>query len=306
VGRPTAEVERIAAEALGAAPADVRPAGEGYGNEAWRLTGGDGRSYVLKLGPRSSAAKWASSHEALAVARDVGVPVPELVHTAEADGRVARVLTWIDGTPASEAALDDAQVDRLIAALGAAVGALHGSAAGGFSSRLDGSAPTFATWRDYLAHRMVEIAGRCEASGAVDPVLVERVGREVARLADEVDDVCEPVVCHRDLHLGNLIVDADGTLVGIIDWDAAEPWDRAGDWFKLEYEVLHAHPDRADALLRAYLDGGPVPPHWPERRRIVHLIEALNTLPNADERGWDDAFAERARRHLDDLLADPV
>lgn len=45
-------------------------------------------------------------------------------------------------------------------------------------------------------------------------------------------------LCHRDLHPGSFIVDTDGTLLRIIDWDTAEAWDPAGDWFKLEFELL--------------------------------------------------------------------
>ena len=298
-------VESIAREVLGSPTASVRRALTGFGNDSWELEGGDGRSYVLKIGPASSAAKWRSSHEAMAIARSAGVPVPQLVHAGESGRHLVRVLTWVDGTSAADAALDEAQEGRFIASLGAAVGALHQARAPGFSSRIDGSAPSFARWRDYLMLRMGQIRARCAATASVESALVERVGAEVEALAASVDDVCEPVVCHRDLHLGNLIVAADGTLAGIVDWDAAEPWDRAGDWFKLEYEVLRRRPERADDLLAAYLDGSPAPSHWRERRRVVHLIEALNTLPNAGVRGWHDEFADRAREHLFALLAEP-
>ena len=299
--RGGSDVERVARHALGRADVAVQEQLAGLSNTAWPLVDGDGGRYVLKQGPLTSAAKWTSSHRALTLAGEAGIPVPELRFAGEVDGSLVRVLTWIDGTPADQAPLGEAEVGRMIGSLGAAIGALHRRRVDGFSSRLDGSAPTFRRWADYLEHRMRGIAGRCQEAG-LDPALVDRVGTEVARLAGRVGGAAEPVVCHRALHLGNLILAADGSLAGIIDWDAAEPWDRAGDWFKLEYEVLRAHPDRADDLRSAYLDGGPVPAHWDERRRIVHLVEALNTLPNAVGRGWGDEFADRARRHLDALL----
>ena len=44
------------------------------------------------------------------------------------------------------------------------------------------------------------------------------------------------------------------------------------------------------------------PPFWAERVRIVALIEALNTLPNAIRAGWDSDYAEEARRRMRALL----
>src|SRR3954454_7948964 len=164
---------------------------------------------------------------------------------------------------------------RLLRSVGEAVRALHRVEHDSFSSRLDGSAPAFVSWHDYIDHRLGQIRTRCLATEAVDPHVLDRVCDAARSLAAAVGDSAEPVLCHRDLHPDNLIVDTEGALIGIIDWDSAEIWDRAGDWFKLEYELLRAHPDGGDLLLDAYLDGGPVPPKWEERRRLVHLVETL-------------------------------
>lgn len=68
-------------------------------------------------------------------------------------------------------------------------------------------------------------------------------------------------------------------------------------------ELVHVE-DHDDHLLRAaYLDGEPAPTQWLLRRRLVHLLEALNILPNAITNQWDAGFADRAMTHLADLLA---
>src|SRR5205823_8164897 len=100
-----------------------------------------------------------------------------------------------------------------------------------------------------------------------------------------------------------LIVDDEGSLIGIIDWDAAEAWDRSGDWFKLEFEVLRVHPNGGEITLAAYLDSDEMPRKWAKRRQLVHLVESLNILPNAVTQRWNTDFSDRAKTHLLDLLA---
>jgi hypothetical protein len=152
----------------------------GFGNENWRLRDTDGSCYVLKIGDSGNGAKWRSSHVALELARAAGLRVPQLVHLGELDGRLVRIFTWIDGETATNIRPGTDKSERLLRTTGAAVRALHTIGRDLFSSRLDGSAPTFPTWRAYVDHRL---------------------------------------------------------------WDAAEAWDRAGDWFKLEFDLLAAHPD---------------------------------------------------------------
>ena len=125
------------------------------------------------------------------------------------------------------------------------------------------------------------------------------------RLAEAVDDVARPMLCHRDLHADNLLVDPrDGRLVAVLDFDMAEAWDRAADFDKLDRLLLSAFPaDAREAFDAAYYRDEPRPPRWEERVRLVVLIEALNTLPNAIAAGWKAAYADEARRRLRASLA---
>jgi aminoglycoside phosphotransferase (APT) family kinase protein len=270
----------------------------GFGNENWRLRDTDGSCFVLKIGDSGNAAKWSSSHVALELAQAAGLHVPRLVHLGELDGHLVRIFTWIDGETGTSIQPGTAKSERLLRTTGAAVRTLHTVARDSFSSRLDGSAPTFPTWRTYIEHRLVQIRFRCEETGAVEPALLDRACGLATALAADVDISAEAVLCHRDLHPDNLIVDSDGALIGIIDWDAAEAWDRAGDWFKLEFDLLAAHPDGSEILHDAYFGADPLPDKWAERRWLVHLVESLNILPNAVTQEWTDEFSDRARAHL--------
>ena len=298
------EVEHLARQVLGADLVMIEHHPVGFGNENWALGDAGGCRYVLKVGDRGNEAKWRSSHDAYRLAAAVGLPVPDLVHVGEFEDRLVRIFTWIEGHSATEVAGDPVRSARFLASVGEAVRTLHSVRRDSFSSRLDGSAPSFAAWKDYIDHRIGQIRARCRATQAVDRGFLDRVCEVAADWAADVDDSAEAVLCHRDLHPDNLIVDADGTLIGIVDWDAAEAWDRAGDWFKLEFDLLRAHPDGEDALLAAYVGDGEVPPMWTQRRRLVHLVEALNILPNAISQAWEPDYADRARGHLIDLVAE--
>jgi aminoglycoside phosphotransferase (APT) family kinase protein len=302
-GFSVGDVELLARRVLAVDGLRVERHPVGFGNENWRIETAAGARYVLKAAGRDNEAKWNSSHVAYGLARSAGLPVAELVFTGAVEDRLVRILTWIEGRPASRLEVGSAQGTQMLRSLGDAARVMHTIRRDRFSSRLDGSAPSFVSWKAYLDHRLGQIRRRCRTAQAVDEDLVDRVCSVAGGLVDEVDDVAEAVLCHRDLHPDNLIVDADGTLVGIIDWDGAEAWDRAGDWFKLEFELLRAHPAGEGLLLAAYLDGAPTPPRWAERRRLVHLIEALNILPNAATQAWNRDYARRARAHLDELLA---
>lgn len=276
----------------------------GFGNENWTLRDESGCRFVLKIGDGASEAKWNSSHVAYELAAAAGLPVPELRHVGQIDDHLVRIFTWIDGVSGSDVVAGSESSARFLRSVGEAVRLLHTIDRDSFSSRLDGSAPAFATWSAYIEHRLGQIQDRCLATSAIDPGLLDQACAAATLLAAAVDDSAEAVLCHRDLHSDNLVVNDEGTLIGIIDWDAAEAWDRAGDWFKLEFELLRAHPHGHDLLLDAYLQGDPVPDRWHPRRRLVHLIETLNILPNAVARSWDADFSDRARSHLLGLLAE--
>jgi aminoglycoside phosphotransferase (APT) family kinase protein len=295
-------VESCARRALGAEDLVAEHHPVGFGNENWKLRDESGCRFVLKIGDVASEMKWSSSHVAYQLAAAAGLPVPELMHVEEIDGHLVRIFTWIEGESGSGVVAGSQRSDRFLQSVGEAVRLLHTIVRDSFSSRLDGSAPAFPTWTTYIEHRLGQIRERCVATRAVDPGLLDEVSAAVTLLAAAVDDTAEAVLCHRDLHPDNLVVDHEGTVIGIIDWDGAEAWDRAGDWFKLEFELLRAHPTGHDRLVDAYLQGDPIPDRWGERKRLVHLIETLNILPNAVGRSSGSDYSDRARSRMLELL----
>src|SRR5436190_8129084 len=156
-------VERLARRVLASDRVTVEHHPVGFGNENWKLHDPGSGRYVLKVGDRDNRAKWNSSHAAYEVAAAVGLPVPALVHVGEFEDRLVRIFTWIDGHSAADVAGDSVRSARLLRSVGAAVRKLHSVRRDGFSSRLDGSAPSFAAWKDYVEYRLGQIRRRCEA-----------------------------------------------------------------------------------------------------------------------------------------------
>lgn len=65
-----------------------------------------------------------------------------------------------------------------------------------------------------------------------------------------------------------------------------------------------SHPRSGSVLFEAYLQDDSVPNQWEQRKRLVHLIETLNVLPNAVARSWETEFSNRARSRMLELLSD--
>jgi aminoglycoside phosphotransferase (APT) family kinase protein len=183
------------------------------------------------------------------------------------------------------------------------VARLHGLDPGPFSSRLDGSSPTFARWADYVEHRLGQIRQRVEQQGGLTLDQFTEVSATASRLAQQISAVAQPTLCHRDLHIDNLLVDDDGHLVAILDFDTAEVWDTAGEWFKLEWLLFPTATGARQAFEASYGASHPALPAWEERKQVVDLLETANTLPNAVAEGWHELGA-RARRRLEALLSD--
>ena len=119
--------------------------------------------------------------------------------------------------------------------------------------------------------------------------------------ATSPDELCVIATLYAD----NLVVDDDGTLLGILDWDMAETWDAAGEWFKLD---LAAFAASADGRAPSTTHTDAIHPHsavWQRRKYLVDLMETLNAVANARVQGWTRAFKVRARSHLESLLASP-
>ncbi len=302
------DVHSIVAKELHRPIQSAEPVRRGLGNENWKVRTGDGEELCVKFGPRASAAKWAATAKAYELANAAGVAAPRLLHVDQpgSGDRIMRVLTWVDGDDAANvlAGGDPGVVATFFTGLGVALRRLHSLPVPAFTSRLDGSAPTFTSWRRYVEHRVPAVVARCSTAAVFDEATLLSITDEVVELAGAVDAVVTPSLCHRDLNLGNVLAARDGSFTGLIDFDAAEAWDPAVDLVKLRWQAFPAYEGSATAFTDGYLSDGEWPPMWEQRLRIVDLLELTNTIANAGLDG-DAAYEERAWKRLDQLLGEP-
>lgn len=290
----------MAAAALGCDVRGASPVPVGWGNENWRVETVNDR-FIAKFGPPESAPKWAATHIVYEVGRRAGLDVPALVHfdaaCTGAGGWTLRIFTWMEGAPAAEVLQRRPDNAPFFADLARFARALHALPTPAFTSRLDGSSPSFARWSDYVEHRLHAVLGRVAATSAFTSSEASSLVDTITGLAQDVDDLAAPSICHRDLHLGNLLATPTGRLAAVLDFDGAEAWDPAADVVKLRWLVFPHHPGSEEAFRDAYGS----PPGWPRRVLLAELLELLNTVPNAIATN-DPAFEASARARLRQLL----
>jgi aminoglycoside phosphotransferase (APT) family kinase protein len=270
----------------------LEPIPRGWGNESWRVDSALG-PLIAKIGREwSDVAKWRASARALDLARRAGVPAPELLAFVDSvevlQGRVFRVFRYIEGTTA--------RVDgppALFRQLGAAMRHLHSIELPCFTSRLGDEG--FSRWSEFLEDRWPAMIGRAEHAG-IESTLVAQSHEVATALADEVEGVVRPALTHRDLYLDNVLVDQEGALVALLDFDVAEVWDPLVEQLKLEWFLFEPNPAARAPFFDGYLGVDPLPPMFDERVRLVSIVELLNHAANWHVQGQHEIAAEALER----------
>lgn len=192
----------------------------------------------------------------LPAAGAAGVRVPELLWadpSGDLVGRPLLLLRWIDGTPFSDAP----DLYSRIAQLACSLAEIH-----------ETDVDLQAEWA-YPILPPDHLCNWARRSRAAAPVL-----EMVDRLAVSV-----PVgsnLVHGDYWSGNVLW-FDGTLAGVIDWDAAGPGDAGADIAKARLDLaIHVGLDAADAFTSRYAQERPLSGHQP----FWNLREAVSGFPD--------------------------
>jgi len=154
--------------------------------------------------------------------------------------------------------------------------------------------PDHATWTDWVDEQeaRVEEALRFVDSRRADIPLIKNAYPTLIHGYVE-----SPRLCHGDFSDDNLLV-ADGSLVGIVDWESALAGDPANDvayWF-----MWHGDLECLDALLAGY---APADPGGFRQRVAAHLIlSAVNFICWFSERR-DSGGVDHCRRILNGISA---
>jgi aminoglycoside phosphotransferase (APT) family kinase protein len=267
---------RRLAPALGGEITGVRQLSGGASKETWAFAAG-GRPLILRRSPGgaaiTTAASLATEAALIQAARAAGVTAPKVVHVcAEADGLgEAFVMEAVEGETLGRRIVRDGAFARVRTELarrcGAEMARIHAVPLAGLPTlEATDAAGVVARYRD--AYR---------ALGARRPVL-EAAFVWLGRLASPLS---APVLVHGDFRNGNLIVQSEGGLAAVLDWELAHLGDPAEDlgWICVNsWRFGGAAPvggfGAYDDLLAGYAEAGGAPVSL-ERLRYWQAVGSL-------------------------------
>ncbi|MCS7481749.1 phosphotransferase family protein [Umezawaea endophytica] len=203
-------------------------------------------------------------------------PVPEVLHVERAGGLLDEaftVLSRIPGVPMSEvsAGMDEAEHRGLYRGIGEFLAAVHDIGQDGYGEITTEVVDPAPANTPYMTRRFARslalFDGDPELRRGVESYVAERVGLFASCAA--------PVLCHNDLHEGNVLV-AEGpngwAVTGFVDVENAIAADPLIDIAKTDYYSILGVEAKLTGLLEGY---GPLPDDWRERVAVYSLHHAL-------------------------------
>ncbi|GIJ43423.1 hypothetical protein Val02_03090 [Virgisporangium aliadipatigenens] len=185
--------------------------------------------------------------------------------------RAATVLTLLPGRPMWERAPEPDAVRAAYRRIGRFLAALHRIGLPAYGELTTGIQDPVPDNLTYMRRRFAgHLDGFRAAGGPAD--LHDAVARRVAADEHHFAACAGAVLCHKDLHEGNVLVDDAGAVTGFIDVENAEAADPMTDLAKTLQFALDDSGEKRAALLDGY---GPLPPHGAERIELYRLFHAV-------------------------------
>lgn len=255
----------------------------GYANDLWFLDSSAGPVVVkIRRIPEEDPEQIRTYARSMALLEDEGFPTPDLLVMDEAcaalDGRQLCILRHCDGVVAAEhlARASHSTQATLFRELGRTIGQLHSV-----------DLPPDTVWRDdrgeehadWLAVVMSSLdEARSELAGRITGEPDQMINTAVQRIEHEAPRILAggmvPRLVHRDLHLGNVLVE-DGRVTALLDFEMVREWDPAYDFVKINSSIFKPHPGVRAPFLAGYRERAPTPDDF-ERR--IDLYEGLYCL----------------------------
>ena len=256
---------------LGSPPSACERATTGLSNQVFLVTH-DAGGFVVRLGEEAKAVIYAKEQWAMERARAVGVPTVEVVEVGvDPSGTAFMLAKRAPGRPAT----DHPRRAGILGDLGALAARLHAIRGEAFGGVFDPECRTLGThpsWGAFVLAEL-ELERRLAVLTEHDMLPERRLGRLREILLAGADQ--PPALNHGDLRLKNVLVDDDGRITALIDWETCT-FSLAPQW-DLSLALHDLSIDAKEAFLAGYgidedgLDA------------IAGLVKALNVLNYAPE-----------------------
>ncbi len=238
---------------------------------------------------------------AFALARERGVPVPEVVvhdRSLRHSPFEALIALRLPGRPIERSwpDLDEGTRVALAERVGALLASLHGIDPGGFGELAADPGERFPTWHERVVDTLDRHCAAARSAGLLSAEDVRRAQRIVAARSDALATVERASLVHGDLHFGN-VLHVGGAVTGVLDFE----WSRAGDPVAdllITAVVGEICPGGLAPLLAAYRDVRPEPRGCAERTDVCRLLRGIE-MSVVTRWHFPDEAADTLRRTLD-------
>lgn len=171
------------------------------------------------------------------------------------------------------------------------------------------------TYRSSAGERVRTVSAQAAASEVLG-AFWQRYGAALYRLSETVDDLAsgvtkaQYVICHADIHPGNMLADGDGPL-HVVDWDAPILAPRERDLMFVYSQDFGDHPinaRRAEFFRQGY---GPLEPdqsmlsYYRSERHLDDVAEFLRSILNPEASPESQANSLHWLTRIADAVADP-
>jgi hygromycin-B 7''-O-kinase len=217
--------------------------------------------------------------------------VAEVPSVVDVDfSRGVTVMTRVPGVPLS--AVPEAAMFDVYRQLGALLAAVHSVTQPAFGYLTTEVLSPVASNTAYLSRQFAAKLAEFEARGG-DREIHRLVRERVAKSTGMLGQCVQPVLCHNDVHEGNVLVGDGWRVTGLVDVENAIAADPLMDLAKTVQYDLGRSPVKVAGLLAGY---GPLPADGLARIELYRLYHALEL--------WD-WFAEIGNTGpLDGIIAD--
>ena len=243
---------------------------------------------VLRLYARAGAEEIAAKEAGLLRRLADVLPAPRLLELTMQGGRPQAVLSFLPGARLADrfGDLDDESLQRAGQEIGCALARLHAHerpCLGWLDGTLEvaepmGDLPT--VWRTYLEQALTTGRAAARMDAALRADLLALAARASGRLAPLADT---HVLLHGDCKPTNILVRADGSLSGLLDWEFAFAGPALFDLGQMLRWPLPAAFERS--FVASYEgEGARLPDGWRALARMLDLVNLVGFLDGEAER----------------------